>query len=326
MESPLKTLLSIIVPVYNEENNIPVFFATLSRVLAQVSGQYRWEIIFVNDGSRDNSARELANIASSNGATGEMGINVLEFSSNFGKEAALTAGLNEAQGAAAIMIDADLQHPPELIPDFIKKWEEGAEVVIGLRDKNKAGWLKRAGSWLFYSIIRRISNVGLRAGETDFRLVDRQVIEAFRTLTERRRMVRALIDWLGFQQEYIVFEGAERLGGRAGYGFKKLISLAVNSFVALSLVPLKLAGYLGLIIIFTAGPLGLYILIGKYFLGWAFASSFSGPAQLAILITFLVGIVLSSLGLVALYIAHIHSEVLGRPLYVIRKKTGERLS
>jgi len=155
---------------------------------------------------------------------------------------------------------------------------------------------------------------------TDFRLLDRQVIDAFNKFAEKNRLTRALIAWLGFKRDYIYFEAHERADGIAGYNIKKLISLAMNSFISLSLFPLKLAGYLGVFIILTVGPFGLYVLIGKYLANWAFASEFSGPAQLALLITFLIGIVLCSLGLVALYIAHIHSEVLDRPLYVIRKR------
>ncbi|MFA5184168.1 MAG: glycosyltransferase family 2 protein [Patescibacteria group bacterium] len=312
-------LVSIIIPVYNEAANISAFFAFLSRVLRSISG-YGWEIIFVNDGSTDDSAAALVKINHELSGAGSLVVRVIEFSRNFGKEAALSAGLSEARGAAALMVDADFQHPLEMIPELVEKWSAGAEVVIGVRSKNrKAGWAKRAGSFLFYRIIRSISKIDMRPGETDFRILDRAVIDAFKALPEKNRMTRALIDWLGFRREYIFFTANERADGHAGYSLGKLIRLAMNSFVSLSLFPLKLAGYLGLLIIFTVGPFGLYIFLGKYIFAWPYAASFSGPAQLAILITFLVGIVLTSLGLVALYIAHIHNEVLGRPLYVIRQ-------
>jgi len=317
-----KTLISLIVPIYNEAENIPGFFVAISKILLSLNEKYQFELIFVNDGSSDNSKAELDKIcASSDIVPGSNEVIVLDFSRNFGKEAALTAGLKAARGAAALMIDADFQHPIELIPEFIKKWEEGNEVVIGIRKTNKkAGLLKHAGSFLFYKIIKRISSLEMRPSETDFRIIDRIVIEEFNKLTERNRMTRALIDWLGFKREYIPFHANERADGHAGYSIKKLISLALNSFVSLSLMPLKMAGYLGLLIVFTVGPFGLYILLGKYAFHWAYASGFSGPAQLAFLITFLVGIILTSLGLVALYIAHIHNEVLGRPIYIVRKR------
>lgn len=313
-----KLIISIIIPIYNEAENIPRFFKALAQVLSGLEEKYDWEAIFIDDGSLDSSVSELHKITGSR-------VRVLEFSRNFGKEAALSAGLNQAKGQAAIMIDADFQHPLELIPEFIAKWEAGAEVVVGLRKTNKkAGLVKRVGSFIFYKIISRISAVNILPNETDFRLIDREVIDAFKRLAETNRMTRALIDWLGFKRDYLYFEAPARTDGQAGYSFSKLVRLALNSFVSLSLLPLRLAGYLGVFIIFTVGPFGLYILLGKYAFSWTFAADFSGPAQLAFLITFLVGVILSSLGLVALYIAHIHNEVLGRPLYILRRpKTNE---
>lgn len=305
--------ISLIVPVFNEAKNIPSFYVALKEIL-ETSG-YRYEILFINDGSEDSSAEELVKIS------GDERVKILDFSRNFGKEIALTAGLNHCSGEAAIMIDADFQHPLELIPDFLAKWERGAEVVVGVRQKNKnCGLIKRYGSFLFYKIINRISEQPLVPNSTDFRLLDRVVIDEFNKFTERNRLTRALIAWLGFRREYIYFEAKERRDGLAAYNVRKLISLAMNSFISLSLFPLKMAGYLGIVIVLTVGPFGLYVLIGKYLADWYYASSFSGPAQLALLLTFLVGIVLCSLGLVALYIAHIHKEVLGRPLYVLRGK------
>lgn len=315
-----KSLVSIIVPIYNEAENIPYFYAFLSVILDSFQGRYLWEIIFVDDGSQDASLAELKKLKESD----IVKIRILEFSRNFGKEAALSAGLSRARGDAAVMIDADFQHPMELIPTFLEKWAAGADVVIGIRKKNeKAGLLKRAGSFIFYRVIKRISRVNIMPNATDFRLVDRQVIDSFNRLSERNRMTRALIDWLGFRRDFIYFDAKERAGGHAGYCFSKLLSLAINSFVSLSLLPLKIAGYLGVFIVMTVGPFGFYVLLGKYLFDWAFPSSFTGPAQLAILITFLVGVILSSLGLVALYIAHIHDEVVGRPLYIIRKNKYE---
>jgi len=180
--------------------------------------------------------------------------------------------------------------------------------------------VKRIGSCIFYKIMRRISAVEIKPNETDFRLINREVIDAFNRLAETGRMTRALINWLGFKRDYIYFEAKERTNGRASYSFSKLVSLALNSFISLSLLPLKLAGYLGVFIIITVGLFGSYVFIGKYIFEWAFPSSFSGPAQLALLLTFLVGVILSSLGLVALYVAQIHNEILGRPLYIIRRK------
>ncbi len=310
----MKKLISIIVPVYNEEGNIPLVFSELSMVLKKLD--YDHEIIFINDGSLDKT-QTILNAISQRDAT----VKYLEFSKNFGKEAATSAGLHFAKGDAAIMIDADLQHPVVLIPDFIKKWEEGAEIVIGIRDKNKGeGIIKKIGSYLFYKIMNMIGETKITPQATDFRLIDRKVIEEFNRLTERQRITRGLLDWMGFSKEYVYFNANSRNMGKTQYSFFKKFKLGISSFVAHSLIPLKLAGYLGILITFFSGILGLFIFIEKYILGDPWNMNFSGLAILAVLILFLVGIILICLGLVTLYIANIHREVINRPLYVIKTK------
>ena len=308
--------ISIIIPAYNEEKNIPLVYAELQKVFAQCSDKYAFDILFVNDGSRDNTIGEIEKLAQSH-----QDVKYIDFSRNFGKEVATTAGLNNCQGDSCIMLDADLQHPVELIPDFIAQWEKGADVVVGIRNKNKSvGMLKKIGSAAFYKIINRIAEVEVVPNATDYRLLDRAVIDEFNRFTETNRMTRALIDWLGFRRVYINFEANERIHGDASYSFWKLFKLALNSFVSLSLLPLKIAGNLGIAITLVSGLAGFYILLGKYFFRTPFASTFSDAENLAILIVFLVGIILMSIGLMALYIANIHGEVINRPMYVIRKK------
>lgn len=308
-------MISIIIPAFNEEKNIPLIHLELEKVF-NFCRDYAFEIIFVNDGSSDGTGKEMEKIANI-----DEKVSFIDFSRNFGKEIATTAGFNSCKGDAAMMIDADLQHPTELIPQFIKKWEAGAEVVVGIRNKSKSdGWFKRTGSRLFYKFINKIAEIEIIPNATDFRLVDRIVIDEFNRFTESRRMTRALIDWLGFKRDYVHFDANERIHGSASYDFWSLLKLAMNSFVSLSLFPLKLAGYLGLSITLFSGIIGFYILLGKYFLHWSFASTFSDAENLAILIIFLVGLILICLGLIALYIANIHGEVINRPIYVIRKK------
>lgn len=308
-------LISIIIPAFNEEKNIPLIYAELQKVFKQCLN-YRFETIFINDGSADGTEEEIAKIMKI-----DTMIKTIDFSRNFGKELATTAGINNCQGDACLIIDADLQHPINLIPKFIEKWEQGCEVVVGVRNKNmSSGLLKRMGSSIFYKIINKIAEIQVVPNATDFRLIDRVVIDEFNRFTESKRMTRALIDWLGFKRDYIYFDASERMYGQASYSFWKLLSLAVNSFVSFSLLPLKLAGYLGLSITLFSGIAGLYILLGKYFFRWPFASTFSDAENLAILIVFLVGIMLISLGLIALYVANIHGEVIKRPMYVVRKK------
>jgi polyisoprenyl-phosphate glycosyltransferase len=303
-------LISIIIPIYNEEKNIPILYDKLNNIAKDF--EFSFEFIFVNDGSQDRSMAELRKLEAL-----DLRVSVIDFSRNFGKEIATTAGINNCKGDACIMIDADLQHPVEVIREFVAKWEKGAEIVIGIREKNKSeSFMKKAGSFLFYKIINCISDTKIVPNATDFRLLDRVVIDEFGKLTERNRMTRALIDWMGFRREFVNFKANERLFGKASYSYLKLFRLAFNSMISLSLFPLKLAGYLGIIITFLSGILGIFIFITRYVTK---TMDYSGSAILAVIILFFIGIVLICLGLIALYIANIHAEVVNRPLYVIRK-------
>ncbi len=309
-----KKLISIVIPVHNEEKNIPLIYSALKDVRANLPA-YAYEFIFVNDGSTDGSAKAVEALAF------DTGVKYIEFSRNFGKEMATTAGIAEATGDAVIMIDADLQHPPALIPEFVARWEKGAEVVVGVRTKNHGeGLTKKGGSWLFYRIMQAISETVIEQGETDFRLIDRIVADAFKQLPEQKRMTRALINWLGFKKEIVSFEAALRVNGTAQYSTGKLVRLALHSFVSNSLLPLRLAGYLGVGITLFSGALGVVVFIQRYIYKDAWGWNVSGTAQLAIINVFLIGIVLMALGIIALYIANIHSEVADRPLYVVRKR------
>lgn len=274
---------------------------------------YGYELVLINDGSTDDSSTLIANIATKNSR-----VVAINLARNFGKEVALTAGLHHAKGDAVIMMDADLQHPPKIIPTFIKKWEAGADVVIGVRREHaKDSKVKQYGSKLFYAILQRISKVPIIPHATDFRLLDKSVVESYRAFTERGRIVRGLIDWLGYEREFVSFDAAEREHGAASYSTRKLVMLATDTFVSMSLAPLKLSGYLGIIIVTLSLPLGIFIAINDFF--YSNSLSFSGPAKLGILTLFLIGVVMVNLGLISLYIAHIHSEVKNRPLYVIKK-------
>ena len=245
-------LISVVVPIYNEEQNIPPLYNELTRVFASDNPQdFEREYIFVDDGSRDASAALLENMAESDSR-----VKYVQFSRNFGKEFALSAGLDAAEGDAVIMIDADLQHPVEIIPDFIDRWLCGAEVVIGVRRINSGeGWLKRYGSKIFYKIMDAIGETKITPQATDFRLLDKKVVCAFRSFTEHNRMTRGLIDWLGFKREYIFFDARPRQNGKACYDANKLFHLAFATIISHSLLPLKLAGYLGAFILVIFGAI-----------------------------------------------------------------------
>lgn len=308
------TLISIIVPVFNEAEGLPTFHKALTKKIDKLP--YQFELLFVDDGSSDDSLQVLEKLADQ-----DPRIRVIEFARNFGKELATSAGLHSAKGDAALMIDADLQHPVELIKDFIKKWEDGADVVVGIREGDTHDSMpKRLASKTFYKLLSAMAEVDITPNATDFRIVDRVVVDHFKRFTERGRMTRGLIDWLGFKREFITFEANERQFGTAGYSLIKLFKLAINSFISNSLMPLRVAGYLGVLIILLSTPLGLFIFFEKYLLHNALGIVFSGSAILMVILMFLVGIILVSLGLIALYIANIHIEVVGRPLYVVRSE------
>lgn len=311
-----KKLISIIVPIYNEEKHIEIFYKELCSVWENLRDKYNFELIFVNDGSTDNTDLEINKLAGI-----ERRVKCIEFSRNFGKETAVSAGVFEALGEAAIIVDADLQHPLDLIPKFIRHWEHGAEVVVGVRKNNASkGFVRKFGSKLFVKSLQFISDSQFTANGTDYRLVDRKVINAFKLFRERNRITRGLFDWLGFKREVIYFEANERLFGESSFGIKKLLELTTHSFLSLSLFPLKLAGYLGFLITFISVIFGLFILTEQYIMRDPMSLHFSGPAQLAVLNMFLVGIVLVCMGFMALYIGNIHTEVLNRPFYVVRNK------
>jgi dolichol-phosphate mannosyltransferase len=313
MERPL---ISVIIPCCNEEGNVPRLHQALVHAFAPLGDRYDAEFLFVDDGSEDGTAAAVEKLAKS-----DPRVKIISFSRNFGKEAATTAGIRYAKGDAVIMLDADLQHPPELIPHFLEKWRNGAEVIIGVRKKNKHyALVKRCGSALYYALMNTMSETAMIPRETDFRLIDRAVADAFNTFTERQRNTRALINWLGFKREHIEFDIDDRANGGASYSFGKLFHLAIYSFVSHSLFPLRLAGYLGTFITFFSGLLGVTVFFERYIWNDAWHWNVSGAAQLSIINVFLIGIVLICLGIVALYIENIQNETTNRPIYVIRTK------
>jgi len=314
-ETTVKKKISIIIPFYNEKENVSLIHAELKRVFASLP--YSYEIIFVDDGSTDASGAIIETLIQK-----DPSVRLVEFSRNFGKEIATTAGFHQAVGDAAIAIDCDLQHPPEIIPKFIEKWNQGAEVVVGIRKESESDlWIKRMGSKIFYAIMNVISDTPIIPHSTDFRLIDRAVLDEFNKISERNRITRGLIDWLGFRREYVFFEARERKYGEAAYNVISLVKLALTGFITQSLFPLRFAGYAGVLIMLASGALGTIMFIDRFFIDWGF--HFSGPAILAVILLFLVGFILICIGLLAFYIGNIHENTRHRPLYIIRKKDKE---
>ena len=317
----MSKLISVIIPVYNEEKGIGRFLdERLMNVLAEIK-DYNFEIILVNDGSKDNTIKVLHEYAEK-----DKKIKVVSLVRNFGKEVALSAGLRYAEGDAAITIDSDGQQPPEKIKDFIKAWEDGAEIVTGVRDHyTKHGLIPKLGSKLFYWLLKLMGNKTTVPGSTDFRLIDRVVIDEFNELTEHNRITRGLIDWMGFDKVDIYYTYGERMAGRPSYNFKKLWNLAIDSFVSMSTTPLVIFGYLGIFITFFSFVLGMFCIINQYILGDPLHLYWNGAVQMAIFITFLVGLVLISQAITALYISHIHAETQNRPLFIVSKKHSKNI-
>lgn len=303
--------ISIVVPTFNEEKNIQFFYAEIKKTFLNLPN-YALEIIFVNDGSTDKSIEILENIAQNSEQ-----VKVLDFSRNFGKEVATSAGCHFSSGDAVITMDADLQHPPQIIPELIEKWEEGFEVVYTVRKENKGASLtKKITSSLYYWVFNKIASVSSEPHSTDFRLMDKKVIDEFKKFSERSRIFRGIIDWMGYRRARIEFIAPERSGGKATYSYRKLFGLAINSITAFSLLPLRIAGYFGVFITIASSIMLLIILLSEIFS----LMVFSPVAIIAVANTFLMGVVLVCLGFIALYIARIHDESSGRPLYIIRNK------
>lgn len=312
--------LSVVVPVYNEGQGMRAFHAELTKVLDTVMPN-AYEIIYCNDGSTDSTFSVLSDIANDH-----PGVRVLSLSRNFGKETATTAGIHEAKGEAILMLDADGQHPVELIPKFIKRWQAGIKVVVGIRtDNQREGVVKRYGSRLFYWVFNRFTGMKLVPGLSDFQLIDASVQREFRRLSEHNRITRGLIDWLGFPREYITFKAKPRLNGQAGYSFKKLFKLAIDSVISLSISPLYITAYIGAIVLPISLLLVLFM-VGNWLLGDPVGLRATGSAYLGVFMLFLVGILLVSQGIIGLYLSHIHTETQNRPLYIVDEERSVRLA
>jgi dolichol-phosphate mannosyltransferase len=305
-------LISILTPVYCEEKNIKPFYEAVCEIAAQLS-QYSWEFVFVNDGSKDNTYAMLSVLAAR-----DYRCKIIDLSRNFGKEIALSAGITLATGDAVICIDSDLQHPPNRIPEMLKAWENGAEVVEMVRKKTEnEPFMRILGSRAFYMILNRLSDVRIIPQTTDFRLLDRKVVEALSRIDEKQRMFRGLVDWAGFRKVQLEFVANMRNAGVSVYSYSKLINLALDSFISYSSLPLKLIGLLGVLITFFCTVLLTFMLLATAVASGIFA--FTTLAFVVVGNTLLIGIVLCALGLMSLYLSKIYAEVQNRPLFLVRE-------
>jgi len=304
--------ISVIIPIYNEEENIDILFKRIISTLEQLNITY--EIICINDGSKDKTLDMLINYHQDNPL-----IKIINLSRNYGKDIALTAGIDYANGNAVIPLDADLQDPPELIGEMILKWQEGYDIVYASRRSRQGEtWLKRFTADSFYLILDKITKIPIPRNTGDFRLLDRQVVEALKLLPERTRFMKGLFAWVGFKHTSILFERQPRFQGDTKWNYWKLWNFAIDGITSFSLLPLKMWTYLGLIISLISLVYASFLVIRTIFLG----IDVPGYASLMVAILFLGGIQLITLGIIGEYLGRVYEEVKARPLYLVRNFYG----
>lgn len=304
------SLISLIIPSYNEEENIQNTVDKLTELLSKQSFDY--ELIFVNDGSKDKTYEKILEASKK-----DSHVKGISFSRNFGKEAAIFAGLEVAVGAACVVIDCDLQHPPKLIPEMVKKWEEGYEVVEGVKsDRGKESFIHRAFANLFYKIMSGLIKIDMRS-TSDYKLLDRKVVDVLLDLPEHNTFFRALSFWVGFKSVKLEYEVEERQFGTTKWSFGSLIKYAINNATSFSTAPLQIVTFVGVVSIIFSVVLGIQTLV-KFFMGTA-KEGFPTVILLQLLIG---GFIMLSLGIIGHYIARIYEEVKGRPRYIIKEHTG----
>lgn len=312
MNKPKRPVFSIIVPIYYEEMVIPELYQRVAQIMEQ-SGE-SWELVCINDGSRDRSLELLLELRRQ-----DPRVKILDFSRNFGHQVAISAGIDFAEGDAVVIIDADLQDPPEVILDLIARWREGYEVVFAQRGE-RAGEsaFKVWTASLFYRILRAVSDVDIPLDAGDFRLMDRRVVLTMRKLREKHRFMRGLSSWVGFRQIGVTYNRAERFAGETKYPLRKMLRLTADAITSFSYLPLRLATYLG----FVMAILSLVGIVATVAMRLSGSNAFFGQATTLVSVLFLGGIQLICLGVIGEYLGRIYDEVKGRPLYIVAQAYG----
>lgn len=301
--------LSVVIPIYNEEGNIPTLYSRLTEVVQQLNLKY--EFIFVNDGSKDASIGLIKDLAQK-----DERVKYVDFSRNFGHQIAVTAGLDRSIGDSVVIIDADLQDPPELIIDLYHKHKEGFEVVYAKRKQRKGeSILKKVTAKMFYRLLARITSVEIPVDTGDFRIVDRKIVDYLKQMPEQHKFLRGQISWIGFRQTFIEYERKERLAGETGYTYKKMFRFAFDGITAFSNFPLKFATYAGFIVSGFAFVAIVYALYSRFFT----ANYEPGWTSLMISVLFIGGIQLIGIGIIGEYISRQGENVRKRPLYIVNE-------
>ena len=304
--------MSIIVPIYNEEEVLPETYKRLTAVMQQFGEAY--ELVFVNDGSRDRSPYMLAELCEQ-----DKNVKFINFSRNFGHQPAITAGMDYARGQAVVVIDADLQDPPELILDMAAKWREGFDVVYGKRTKRKGETIfKKVTAKFYYRLLKSMTKVEIPTDTGDFRLIDRKVCNAMKRMPERNRYVRGLVSWVGFKQTAVEYVRDERFAGETKYPLRKMLKLAMDGITSFSYKPLKLATGLGFVFAIVSF---IYLLV-VIFLALFTDTTISGWASMMVVQLFSTGVILIVLGIIGEYVGRIFDEIKERPTYIVRETIG----
>ncbi|WP_079913852.1 glycosyltransferase family 2 protein [Paenibacillus sp. 32352] len=309
MQTPL---ISIIVPMYNEGSNVDIFYERMKKVLDQIG--YPYEIVCINDGSRDDTLLRLKNLNFK-----DPRVKLIDLSRNFGKEIAMSAGLDLCTGDLVIPIDADLQDPPELIAALIEKWKEGYDVVYATRLKREGETvMKKATAHMFYRLIKKMTPIDIPADTGDFRLMTRPVVDALKELREHHRFMKGLFSWVGFKQTSVPYLREPRYSGKSSFNFLKLFNFAIEGITSFTFVPLQIATYIGIGVSFFSFLYAIYMFTNTLLYG----NPVPGYPSLIVTILFLGGVQLMTLGIIGEYIGRIYNETKNRPLYLTREKIG----
>jgi glycosyltransferase involved in cell wall biosynthesis len=305
--------ISVLIPCYNEEKTLPLLYPELVKLMEGLP-DYEWEIMFVNDGSADNTLHILQQLRQQ-----DKRVNYVDLSRNFGKEVAMLAGFDYVTGDCMVIVDADLQDPPALIPEMLKYWEEGYEDVYARRrTRGKESWLRKWLSIKFYKLLQRTSRFDVLQNVGDFRLLDRRCINALKRMRESERYTKGMFCWIGFNKKEVEFDRGDRVAGSSSWGYKQLFSLAIDGITSFTSAPLRISTFVGFVVSMLAFIYMIYVFVKALIWG----DPVQGYPSMVILILFLGGIQLLSLGIIGEYIGRIYNETKNRPDYIVREFNG----
>lgn len=306
--------ITILLPAYNEESSFTLLRQCMNEVLAS-NPNYEWEFLLVNDGSTDNTLQQMIRLHEE-----DSHFSYLDLSRNYGKEIAMMAGFDYVDSDATIIMDADMQHPIDVIPEMIKYWEEGYDDVYAQRESSKEGWIKRKTSQWYYKLLQSLTRVPIQKNTGDFRLLDKSCIKALRMMREAERNTKGMYSWIGFRKKGIYYKQLERQEGETKWSFLSLVNLAINGIMSYTIAPLRFASFAGIIISFIAFIYLIYIIVVTNIFG----EPVQGYPTIMVTILFLGGVQLLSLGIIGEYLGRVFNEVKGRPGYFINSYNGKR--